>query len=565
MTGRPSALRLLAAASLVYSIWCRCDSPTDRLRGKLERGEPVKVVVFGDSISAGWQVPDPDRNAFYSVFHQALSLTFPEADIRVISRGYPGAPVAYGLSVLGGTVLRDKPDLVTVQFGGNDERDGTILDSFKRDLSTIVQRVRSETGAAVIVLVQPFQQRQADSPTVVAVRDAARALGAPLADFDAALRARPYDMRGWFAPFFNHPREYSSNTMARELWEVCQQTLGRPNTLDVSLRGGQQSVPPGGKVGLTLDITSRGVGPEKAKLLVHADDKPVAEREVLIPRGTESVQLELPVLPPRPWGRCVRRRLFCFVKTDRWSAFDTKWQTFAPVVHPIPLPGQPGRKVDWGAMQPMAHMRQRGHLVLGPDAWSGVEDLSAAVRCARDAESLLLHVAVRDDTVLTQKDLSRPTMFFGDCIQLNLDCRPDAARGLPLFDRDVHLLFLVPGYPGPRVAEWSFGDSPERTVPPAGRWSGLAMESVRTDDGYQITLRIPLAALKPSSGEAPYSIGFDLVVDDTDTGRGRDSQMAWAGSALNHLDPSFYASLVLSPGEDAGNRPPGELVRVTLR
>lgn len=565
MSRRFSPFRFAAMASLMYSTGCRCDPPADRLRAKLTRGETVKVVVFGDSISAGWQVPDPDQDAFYSVFGKVLRMTFPEAEIEVVPRGYPGAPVAHGLSVLEDTVLRDKPDLVTVQFGGNDERLGTILDSFKADLGTIATRVTSETGAAVIMLVQPFQQRQADSPTVLAVRDTARALGLPVADFDSALRARPYDLRGWFAPFFNHPREYSSNIMAQELWDAFQQMLDRPNTLEVSFRGGQQTVREEGTVNCALDITNRGQGQEAVTLLMQADGEPVDEREVLVPAGKHAVQVRLPVLPPAPTGRSVRRRLFCFARTGRWSGFDTKWQTFSPLVHPRSLAGKPAKDIDWDGTEPTATMRQRENLVLGSGAWAGPRDLSAVFWCARDAEALLLHVAVRDDAVLTQKDLSQPTMFFGDCVQLSLDCRSDADRGLPLFDRDVHLLFLVPGYTGPRIAEWSFGDRPECTVPPAGRWSDLTMESARTPEGYQVTVRIPLSALRPHSGAAPDSIGFDVLVDDTDTGRGRDSQMAWSGTALNYLNPGSYGSLTLGVA-DIVELPRAEgMVRVTLR
>ncbi len=73
------------------------------------------------------------------------------------------------------------------------------------------------------------------------------------------------------------------------------------------------------------------------------------------------------------------------------------------------------------------------------------------------------------------------------------------------------------------------------------------MRSSKTDDGYRIEVTIPLVALRPRDAKTGV-IGFDIMIDDTDTGQGRDTQMVWAGTAINHLKPSFYGAVRIDAG-----------------
>src|SRR5690606_16813977 len=61
-----------------------------------------------------------------------------------------------GLTRLHEKVLSRKPDLVLVAFGMNDHNlpagGGVAVVDFRKNLETIVDRIRSETGADVIVL-----------------------------------------------------------------------------------------------------------------------------------------------------------------------------------------------------------------------------------------------------------------------------------------------------------------------------------------------------------------------------------------------------------------------------
>jgi hypothetical protein len=194
----------------------------------------------------------------------------------------------------------------------------------------------------------------------------------------------------------------------------------------------------------------------------------------------------------------------------------------------------------------MVRVKDASHIVLGPDRWDGPEDLSVEMTLAVDAEALYVGVSVRDDTVVTRAPAEEAPMFFGDCVQLSLDLRPEVRQGMPFFDGDVPLFFLVPGHPTPWYADWSFGDRPERTVAPPSTWAGIKMLSTVEQNGYRVGVVLPLKALRGASGGASV-IGFDIVVDDTDDGGWRDTQMVWAGTALNYLNPSCYGVVRLVP------------------
>jgi len=514
---------------------------------KFEGGGPVTVVIFGDSISAGFQIPEPEEDAFYAFFRRALRLAFPKAQVELVSRGFPGATVGDGLAMVDYVVIPGNPDLVTVQFGGNDERLGTDPEIFKSRLTEIARRVRSRTGATVLLLIQPFQQRDADGPTVKLIRQAAQRLHAPVADFDTALRQRPHDFRGWYAPFFNHPREYSSNIMARELWRVFSRTLGRPQNLDVSLSSTVALVEPGTQAAATAELANQTAVPQKVALSLHDEDRVDGSRHSVPARGTVRATFALPVPNALPDSRSVQRRVFCFAKGATSAAFDTKWVTFNPVIQPTPVKGPSGKgaAIDWAAPPPAVLDSDR-HVVLGAESWDGPQDLTVKLWCAIDPANLHLGVEVRDDVVTVEQDVTQPTMFFGDCVQLNLDCREAPRQGLPFFDENVPQFFLVPGQDEPQFADWSFGDRPQQTISPPGKWRGMKMRAEQTAEGYRIELSIPLAALQPARGKTGV-IGFDLVVDDTDAGTGRDTQMAWAGTALNYLKPCFYGAVRLDP------------------
>jgi lysophospholipase L1-like esterase len=89
---------------------------------KLRAGEPVTVVAWGDSVTAGGGLENPEER-YQAVFIKKLRKRFPRSEITLIDAGWGGASSRQYLDAPeGGThdfkrdVLEPKPDLVTIEF-----------------------------------------------------------------------------------------------------------------------------------------------------------------------------------------------------------------------------------------------------------------------------------------------------------------------------------------------------------------------------------------------------------------------------------------------------------------
>jgi len=119
---------------------------------KLESGKPVKIIVFGDSISCGGEVTEP-RFAFYERFKKSLQKKYPQSKITLENGATGGDTTVQGLERLKNKVLTRKPDLVLVGFGMNDHNINFVApDRFQKNLKSIVKKIKSKTGADVLLL-----------------------------------------------------------------------------------------------------------------------------------------------------------------------------------------------------------------------------------------------------------------------------------------------------------------------------------------------------------------------------------------------------------------------------
>lgn len=85
---------------------------------KLANNEPVTIVAFGSSSTAGYGATSPVFSYPYRLADQ-LRRKFPRADITVLNRGIGGEEVPQMLQRLQVAVLDAKPDLVIWQLGTN--------------------------------------------------------------------------------------------------------------------------------------------------------------------------------------------------------------------------------------------------------------------------------------------------------------------------------------------------------------------------------------------------------------------------------------------------------------
>jgi len=189
-----------------------------RTRQKLEAGEKVRIVAFGDSITAGGDASEAAL-IFWERWAAALRVKYPQATIEATNGATGGDATVQGLQRLQAKVLDHKPDLVLIGFGMNDhnrEGYGVPLDKFAANLRTLIDRIRAETGAEIVLFsaFPPNPKWHFGSHNMQAYAEAteqvAREEHCAFADvyhywMSLAERKKPEDL---LANNINHPNDY---------------------------------------------------------------------------------------------------------------------------------------------------------------------------------------------------------------------------------------------------------------------------------------------------------------------------------------------------------------------
>jgi acyl-CoA thioesterase-1 len=137
--------------------WLRQPSQAEflpRTQQKLRDGDKVKVVAFGDSITAGGEATQPGL-IYWQRWADALQKKYPEAQITTVNGATGGDTTRNGLERLEIKVLSQKPDLVLVAFGMNDNNlppFGVPPEEFAQNLRRMIDRIRGATQAEIILL-----------------------------------------------------------------------------------------------------------------------------------------------------------------------------------------------------------------------------------------------------------------------------------------------------------------------------------------------------------------------------------------------------------------------------
>ena len=209
---------------------------------KLKAGQPVKIVCWGDSVTAGGNASAPELR-YVDVFAAGLRERFPQAklDVQNISAGGSSSrqwlfPEKFPYRGLQGAanparferVLAAKPDLVTIEFV-NDA--GLTPVMVEETYSDILKRLKT-IGAEVILITPHFtmlkmmgfqSMREAEKrPYVLALREFADKHNVALAD--AAARWEHLWKEGLPYPTLlhntiNHPDDRGHRLFAEELWK----------------------------------------------------------------------------------------------------------------------------------------------------------------------------------------------------------------------------------------------------------------------------------------------------------------------------------------------------------
>jgi lysophospholipase L1-like esterase len=161
------------------------------------------IVAFGDSITAANHVAADKR------WVELVNTRFKDRGVHVINSGVGGNTTREGLARIREDVLAHKPDMVLIEFGGNDATPDPArhvsLDEFEANLRSMQEQITASNGARIILLTFPpviddwhawkghefYAPDGADAYVEKyrqVTRDYASAHGIALVDIDKALR-----------------------------------------------------------------------------------------------------------------------------------------------------------------------------------------------------------------------------------------------------------------------------------------------------------------------------------------------------------------------------------------
>jgi len=126
-------------------------SPAEQLLpktlGKLRAGQPLRILAWGDSVTVGSFVPDPERQRWQAQFVARLQAAFPQAKIELVTEAWGGRDTSSYLKEPPGSphnyqekVLDARPDLIVSEFVNDarlgpaqvEERYGRLLGDFQK-------------------------------------------------------------------------------------------------------------------------------------------------------------------------------------------------------------------------------------------------------------------------------------------------------------------------------------------------------------------------------------------------------------------------------------------------
>lgn len=141
---------------------------SERIRQKTKdyhSGGSIIIVAFGDSVTMGatlngQMIPD---DVYHQRLKKMLEKRYPAIQFSIINSGIGGDDIHAGIKRMDRDVIRYQPDLVLVAFGLNDaggNPDGA--DVFQQKLSNVVQQIKEQTQADIILLTPNFMNTRAE-------------------------------------------------------------------------------------------------------------------------------------------------------------------------------------------------------------------------------------------------------------------------------------------------------------------------------------------------------------------------------------------------------------------
>ena len=110
---------------------------------------PKTVLIFGDSLTAGYGLEDASTQAFPAVIQKKITIA--GLPWRVVNAGLSGETSAGGLRRID-WILRAPVDVFVLELGANDGLRGLPVDAIKQNLQGIINRVRAKNPQVKMVV-----------------------------------------------------------------------------------------------------------------------------------------------------------------------------------------------------------------------------------------------------------------------------------------------------------------------------------------------------------------------------------------------------------------------------
>ncbi|OJJ14207.1 hypothetical protein BKI52_43845 [marine bacterium AO1-C] len=132
--------------------------PIDKLLTALQKGDSLKVVCFGNSITNGYKVGSfgTVANPYPYVLERLLKKKYPNAGLKVVKEGHNGWRSDQGAKNLDQLVLVKKPDFVTLMFGINDAYAGWTTTFFQQQMERIITQLKAQNIEVIVLGFTPF-------------------------------------------------------------------------------------------------------------------------------------------------------------------------------------------------------------------------------------------------------------------------------------------------------------------------------------------------------------------------------------------------------------------------
>ena len=148
LSAAPSAARGAERACPPMPAAAALDLPATRAAAR--EGEPLRVVAFGSSSTAGSGASAPAAT-YPAALERLLRRALPGRDVQVTNRGIGGEDAAEMLDRLDRDVLAARPHLVIWQAGGNGALQGRDPARFRQRLQAGIARLRA-IGADIVLM-----------------------------------------------------------------------------------------------------------------------------------------------------------------------------------------------------------------------------------------------------------------------------------------------------------------------------------------------------------------------------------------------------------------------------